>query len=592
MRFFLVIIIYCFTLNVSGQHFLKIIPLDKDTVFLKKIFPFESKYSNEFERDKQLHDNLFKLYSNGYLTASFDSLVSDSNSMTAYLSAGKIYKWLYLKNGNIDEGALSSAGFREKLYTNKPFSFKNLMKLQERIITFLENNGYPFALVKLDSIKIEGEQIAAKLYVVKNRQIIIDSINVQGNIKITRKYLQNYLGVNPKEWYNESEVKNISKRIKEIPFLQEEKPMNVEFFDDKARINLFLKNKKASRFNFMIGFLPNNEQTNKLLITGEAMLLLHNSLGGGEVININWKKYQAYTQNLKVKFFYPYLPLLPFGVDFNFELYKKDTTYLDLIKDIGLQYSFTGNNYLKAFFHNKKSSLLTTDSIRIQSRKKLPDNIDISFNMYGLEYHVEKLDYRYNPKNGFDFKINAGAGIRKIFKNNKITSLKDEKGKSLEYLYDSLKLRTVQYQGNYYFNYYLPFSSRSVLKLGTIGGAIISDQIFNNELYRIGGNQQMRGFDEEALFTSLYNILTIEYRFLIGENSYLYLFNDLGYLENNALGFSQTYSAHPFADGFGAGITFETKVGIFALSYALGTQQGNEIQVKSAKIHFGYVNYF
>jgi hypothetical protein len=44
--------------------------------------------------------------------------------------------------------------------------------------------------------------------------------------------------------------------------------------------------------------------------------------------------------------------------------------------------------------------------------------------------------------------------------------------------------------------------------------------------------------------------------------------------------------------GFGAGLTFETKAGIFGLSYAVGKQNSNPLDFRSSKIHFGYVNIF
>ena len=44
--------------------------------------------------------------------------------------------------------------------------------------------------------------------------------------------------------------------------------------------------------------------------------------------------------------------------------------------------------------------------------------------------------------------------------------------------------------------------------------------------------------------------------------------------------------------GLGAGINFETKPGIFSISYALGSQQNNPLLFKTAKIHFGFINFF
>lgn len=49
-------------------------------------------------------------------------------------------------------------------------------------------------------------------------------------------------------------------------------------------------------------------------------------------------------------------------------------------------------------------------------------------------------------------------------------------------------------------------------------------------------------------------------------------------------------SDQPF--GFGAGFSFGTNLGIFSISYALGKQFNNPIELKNGKVHFGYVTYF
>jgi hypothetical protein len=43
---------------------------------------------------------------------------------------------------------------------------------------------------------------------------------------------------------------------------------------------------------------------------------------------------------------------------------------------------------------------------------------------------------------------------------------------------------------------------------------------FRNELFQIGGNRLLRGFDEESQFVSQYLVPSVEYRYLIGQNSY------------------------------------------------------------------------
>ena len=111
---------------------------------------------------------------------------------------------------------------------------------------------------------------------------------------------------------------------------------------------------------------------------------------------------------------------------------------------------------------------------------------------------------------------------------------------------------------------------------------------FEKELYRFGGLYSLRGFDEESLTASAYTMAKSEISYILEQNSYLFVFYNIAWYERN-LGDSYT-SDYPF--GFGAGLTFETKLGIFSFSYALGKEFDNPIKIRAEKIHFGLINYF
>ena len=83
-------------------------------------------------------------------------------------------------------------------------------------------------------------------------------------------------------------------------------------------------------------------------------------------------------------------------------------------------------------------------------------------------------------------------------------------------------------------------------------------------------------------------IVKAEYRFILEQNSYLLLFYNQVWYED--ISREVYFSDTPY--GYGAGITFETKLGIFSFLYALGSQQGNPVEFRSAKVHFGLINYF
>lgn len=539
-----------------------------------------SNYKKIHQTEKQVEQELIKIQNNltisGFAGASVDSVKIIDKHTKAYIYQGEKFKWSRLTAGNVDESILSKTGFREKIYRNKTFNQNQLEKLLFRMLTAYENAGYPFVAIQLKNYKIKSGLVEAELFAETGKRYVIDSVNIKGNAKITSKYIENYIGIKPGDLYNELLISNLTVRLKEIPFVREAKSSQVVFLEDKAIIRLELNERKASQFNGMLGFLPNSDQTGKLLLTGEAMMKLRNSLGRGELIEAEWRRLQVATQSLDVNIEYPFLFNTPFGVDGEFRLYKRDSTFLNLHRNFGVQYLFGGNNYLKVFAENRSSSLLNTRNL--QNITVLPDYADISTNQYGLELHTERLDYRFNPRKGFRLHLKASTGIRNIRQNSAINPV----------LYEGIKLRTLQWSGTVDFDYFIPLAARSVFVPGILAYAITGENLFENELYRIGGINSLRGFDDESIFASVFAMLNLEYRYLLEENSFFSLFWNGAYYENTA--FNKNIFSLPF--GIGVGLSFETKAGIFNINYALGKQFDNPLQFRNARVHFGITNLF
>ena len=535
-------------------------------------------YNNELELSSlkaELKNNLNQLHQKGYLMSSIDSIITDSTYYIAYYKLGQTFKWSTLSNQNIDEEILSKIGFRDKLYNNKPFNQQQLSNLYKKVITHYENNGYPFASIKLDSIIINDNKLQAELYIKKNKLYKIDSVLIKGNATITPQYIKNYIGIKDGDLYSEQALRKVSNKLKELPFVTEEQHWKMIFNEEESKLFLYLKKKQASRFDGVLGVLPDDE-TGKLRLTGDVKLNLINSFKKGEKISFNWRAIQENTQDLKFDAFYPFLFNTPFGLDYNFKLYKRDTTFIDVGNKIGTRYLLKGNNYFSVFFHNKSSNLLS--KANLATLTVLPSYADVSTQLYGVGIYNENLDYNLNPRKGYRIDFNGSLGNKRIKKNPEID----------ETLYQNLNLKTNIYNAELYADFYLPISKRSVIKFGTKNGYTFNENLFDNELLRIGGLLTLRGFDEESIFASLYTIETLEYRFILEQNSYLFAFFDGAYYESDT--YDSFVADRPY--GFGAGMSFETKAGIFSISYAIGKQFDNPILFRSAKIHFGFVNFF
>ncbi|MFM7217190.1 MAG: BamA/TamA family outer membrane protein, partial [Bacteroidota bacterium] len=235
-----------------------------------------------------------------------------------------------------------------------------------------------------------------------------------------------------------------------------------------------------------------------------------------------------------------------------------------------------GANYVKGFLKNKQSDLQST--FGLDNLSTLPPYADITTNDFGVNAHLEQLDYRLNPRKGYQVDMTGAIGVRNIRKNSAINPE----------LYDSLQLKSTQYAADIVLRMYRPIYGRHVLALMNRSALIHNPQIFENEMYRIGGLKSLRGFDEESIFATAYSITNVEYRYITDLNSFLFAFiNGAWYTKS---GISGTAGGRPI--GFGAGMNFETRIGIMSISYALGKGDGQSIQIRSGKVHFGIVNYF
>jgi hypothetical protein len=163
-------IVYClFTLSwlvlpflLPAQYRLQIKPVDKDSAFIHSTLRLQSNFKNE-ELAKEYVDNLpALLQSKGYPAASLDTVYYDSLGVVCSLYVGETFQWARLHVDSADRKLLDAINFNVK--SNKQaLSFDQVLAAQQKLLDYLENNGYPFARIKLDSILLAGQQLEAYL---------------------------------------------------------------------------------------------------------------------------------------------------------------------------------------------------------------------------------------------------------------------------------------------------------------------------------------------------------------------------------------------------------------------------------------------
>jgi hemolysin activation/secretion protein len=371
-------------------------------------------------------------------------------------------------------------------------------------------------------------------------------------------------------------MQQIPTRMQELEFVETSKSPGVSFSEKEAALYIYANKQKTNQFDGYLGIVPNDEVSGKVLLTGKLSLDLHNVLTVGENLRFNWQRIQVLSQNLDIYADFPYLFYSSFGIDGEFMLEKKDTTYLNLNFSVGIRYYLQQKNYARAYYQFKNARLI--NSSRLEYLTVLPNDIDYNSHIYGLEFVFQKLDYLFNPRKGYAFSFNAAIGKRLIIKNNNIH----------DSLYQNINSSSIQMQLTGRFDVYIPIKTKWVWYVGLKMGRLQASQLFENEIFRIGGLKSIRGFDEQSIYASTYGILNNELRFIFSKKSYIQLFFDAAWYERKL---NMSYlSDIPF--GFGAGISFDTKAGIFSFNYALGKQLNNPLRFNTGKITFGYTALF
>lgn len=581
---FLFFLFYC--TNVYGQNF-RLVAQSLDSSVQELPQGIYSQVSLMIDR---LHRWVPEMQAKGYLSASIDSVEIQGNEYRVYCFTGNRYAWTSLSLDSIPVALLNSLGISGGDVAGKPINPQVLSKLTERILSYYEQTGYPFARVWLDDLlqAKDGQHLSAALRVDPGSMRRVDTIIVNGSVRISNAFLQRYLDVLQGEPYNEKKISKISARLRELSFVQEEAPMMIEFRPGDTRLILFLKEKSANQLNALLGLMPNNLQTGKLLLTADAQLALVNQLSQGEQLYASFQNLQPKSPRLKVDAALPYLFQSPLGIDARFDMYRYQLLFRKVSLQSGIRYQLSTTEFARLFYQLQSSRVIEIDSAGILSSRSLTNNIDTRAHGLGFEWQSSHVDYRYNPHQGWQLRISGSALRRNVLPNDAVKGLSDGSGFSFASIYDTIQLKSSQYQVAADAAWFIPFGKSVTLKLGYSGALLHASQLFQNDLFQIGGFRMLRGFDEQSIFSNQYHMFNLEFRLRLAQNSYAYVFSDNARVQTKY----NRFARESWYNGFGLGTTLETKSGIFSIALAFGRSDYIPLRFRESKLSFGYTALF
>lgn len=432
----------------------------------------------------------------------------------------------------------------------------------ENVLNFINlkisDSGLPFSKLKLSEIKVKDKyNLTANLIITTtNKKRTINNIIIKGYEKFPQSYLKHYLKIKPNQILNLNTIKKKTTQLNGLKFANQIKPPEVLFSRDSTSIYLYVEKTKSNSFDGFLGF-GTNEETNNLEFDGYLNLNLTNNLNFGESFKLLYKSDENEQKNFKTDISLPYLFKSPIGVDLQLQIFKKDSSFTTVNQFAKLHYQINSK-------HKVYAGLINSESNNLLQNNTTENITDYKTNYYSLSYEY------LNPQNYNSlFPLNSKFYFETNLGNRKLTN---ESQKQSQLYIDTFKIFNLNKTNSIYIRFN--------------GAKLISDNYFENELFRFGGITSIRGFEENSLFSSLHGLINTEYRFVLSNTIYIHSITDAAYFENKMTNTKEKI----FGFGFGAGLL--TKAGLFRFNYANGKLQNQKFKLSNSKIHISLTTDF
>lgn len=521
---------------------------------------------------KQKTDLLIRiLQEDGYFAARIDSVVwpknpGEQNPALIYLHEGEPFKIHQLFIFGNKHFSLQKIRRTIRLKPGDIFIPANLKADMKKVLAEYAADGYLLAKIEIQKLDIDytNNAVDIVLNITENHTTRLKFVQISGNRTTRRTVITRELRIEPGEIVTQTGLDKMKDRLDRLSFIRLTADPQVAFTADSAAvIELNVQEQNSSQLNGVLGYNPKQGNQNGY-VSGQLDLQFRNLLGTGRSFLAFWEKRGPVSQSLRLSYEEPYLLGWPLNGEFGFFQNVQDTSFVRRSWHLGF------NMYL---FEN------ITAGLRVGQESVIPDSIGRA--LYGLprsnanrlfvNVGFDSRNHLWNPTHGILYRTSVDFVRKRI---NPL--LAGEKSQQRNFRRVSLDMEYVQ-----------PVWPRHVLFIGLHGRQVkIGDEpVPVDELYRLGGAQNLRGYRDDQFLGSQIAWGTLEYRFILEKESRLGLFVDAATIgsRNREGSWSQLIKI-----GYGFGLRTKTDLGVIGFDYALG--EGDSFS--QGKIHVRILNRF
>jgi hypothetical protein len=490
-----------------------------------------------------------KLERNGYLSNEITAAEKQNDSSFLYrFSLGKKTKTIRIYIGNdpsLKELAFPGSKDTISLALSATENFLN------NTLQSLEKKGYSLAKLKLVNFRKSNNSLVADLELQTGKPRVLNDIVIQGYDKFPEGHKKNIRRLYKNKTFNQQTLQSLYNDFNKFRFVTQTKYPEILFSKDTTKVYVYLEKAKVNKFDGLVGF-ANDDDNAKIVFSGYLDLLLVNFVNTGEEFSLYWKSDGKEQRTFNVGLELPYVFKSRFGVKAALNIFKQDSTYQNTKTAIDIGYFFNYNSRLYLGYQATESSdILNQNNFSINDYKN-------SFITANFDFVAYKDDDFLFPEKTRVY-IKAGVGSRN-------SNLQD----------NSQFFAEIDLKDNFYLN------EKNIISLRSQNYYLNSQSYIINELYRFGGINSIRGFNENSLQANFVSSLLAEYRYVLAPNLYIHTLTDYGYFIDKTAGTQDSLL------GLGFGFGLKTKTGLLNLVYANGSTGSQEIKLSNSIVHLSF----
>lgn len=377
-------------------------------------------------------------------------------------------------------------------------------------------------------------------------ETIVTEIRIEGNVKTKDFVISRELTLKEGDVLNLNELNRSLRRILMLGFFEE---VGRAFVDgDKAHETILViqvKERKTGTGSAAIGYSTQDGVIGILEVSEENFLGRAQSIKAHLEIGRNHRVYE-------VGFFEPYIDSR--GTSFGTNLYRRDSSVTKRLEDLedpleGSRVVVGGDVSVGRRFTDDTTARITlkAQNISYTIEKEQEEHADQFFKDYntrtiGLGLATNTTDHPLYPSLGYKNSVNLEVGTTLLGGSSQFSKVQVEHS------------RFLQVRGGGY-----------VFAVRGMGGRVLTGRLEENELFRIGGSDSLRGYQrgDAGLTGDKVLLFNAEFRFPIVERVQGVVFTDWG----RAWDEKETMNITDLRHSYGLGVRLDTPLGLMRFDY-------------------------